>query len=104
MTPMGTPWHPTGGTVMFYDAASIRFPCFDKDRVGAGEPSEHEPRDHQARPTHEQSNAPGNPRQPQPDDPQTDFDFDSPNGKRPNDLANPSARELRRESRGSEQN
>lgn len=93
---------------MFYDAASIRFRCFDKDRVGAGEPSEHKPRDHQARPTHEQSNAPGNPRQPQPDDPQRDFDFDGPNGKRPNDLANPSARgparELRRESRGTEQN
>nr|WP_235964077.1 hypothetical protein [Brucella pseudintermedia] len=86
----------TGETAMFYDAfSSIRCPFFDKDRVGAGEPSEREPRDHQARPTHEQSNAPGNPRQPQPDDPQRDFDFDSPNGERPNDLANPSARELR---------
>ncbi|MFC7066265.1 hypothetical protein [Brucella rhizosphaerae] len=89
---------------MFYDAARIKLPFFDRDRVGAGEPSQHEPRDHQAQPTHEQPNAPGNPRPPQPDNPQQDFDFDSPNSKRPNDLANPSARELRRESRGTEQN
>lgn len=75
---------------MFDNAASnFRFPVFNKDRVGAGEPSQREPRDHQARPTHEQSNAPGNPRQPQADDPQKDFDFDSPNSERPNDLVNP---------------
>lgn len=62
---------------------------FNKDRVGAGEPSQHETRDHQARPTHEQSHAPGNPCHPQPNDPQKNFDFDDPNGERPNDLANP---------------
>ncbi|AIK41264.1 MULTISPECIES: hypothetical protein [Brucella/Ochrobactrum group] len=70
---------------------------FNKDRVGAGEPSQRETRDHQARPTHEQSNAPGNPHQPQPNDPQKNFDFDDPNGARPNDLANPGPRVMRRE-------
>jgi len=80
--------------------SNIRLLFFEKERVGAGEPSQHEPRDHQARPTHEQSNASGNPHQPQPDDPQKDFDFNDPNGPRPNDLANPSPREMRHESHG----
>jgi len=54
------------------------------------------------RSTDEQSNAPGDPRQT--NDLQENFDFDSPNGERPNDLANPSARELRREGRSTEEN
>jgi len=83
---------------MFNTAPSnIQLLFFNNDRVGAGEPSQHETRDHQARPTHEQSNAPGNPRRPQAEDRQKDFDFDYPNSARPNDLANPGPREMRRE-------
>ncbi len=69
--------------------SNIRLLFFNKDRVGAGEPSQQETRDHQARPTHEQSNAPGNPRQLQPNNLQKNFDFERSNGERPHDLVNP---------------
>ena len=88
---------------MFYNGpSSIRSILFDRDRTGRGEPPRLEPRDRNLRSTDEQSNAPGDPRQT--NDLQGDFDFDSPNGERPNDLANPSARELRREGRSTEEN
>lgn len=103
----GTFDHRVLGRRKHYDLRCLykhRVVFLDGERVGASEPSQHEPRDHQARPTHEQSNAPGNPRQPQPDEPQQDFDFNAPKGERPNEFGSPSPRELRRDNEETERN
>lgn len=64
------------------DPSNCGLLLLNKDRVGAGEPSRREtPNLRHARrmssPTH------GNPRQPQPEDPQKEFDFDDPQWRAP---------------------